>query len=94
MEQMPVGFHFFPTEEELVFYYLQRKVNGEPLPPCVVVDCEIYGEKEPWNIFDHNSKESFYVFTKLKKKGKAGRVERAVGCGTWKGERSEQEDQR
>ncbi|GLT69148.1 hypothetical protein SLA2020_413240 [Shorea laevis] len=85
MQETPLGFRFRPTEEELVFYYLHRKVNGEPLPPNVVTDCEIYCDKEPWQIFDNNSNERFYVFTKLKRRSKA-RIERAVGCGTWKGQ--------
>ncbi|XP_062169170.1 NAC transcription factor 32-like [Alnus glutinosa] len=85
LQETPVGFRFHPTDEELVFYYLERRVNGEPLPPNVVTDCEMYGDKEPWKIFDKDSNERFYVFTKLKRRSR-GRIERAVGCGTWKGQ--------
>lgn len=87
MQGTHVGFRFVPTDEELLFYYLQRKVNGESLPSDVVTDCNIYGGKEPWKIFDKNSNETFYVFSKLRKKSKL-RIERTVGCGTWKGQNS------
>ncbi|MBA0855638.1 hypothetical protein Goshw_016734, partial [Gossypium schwendimanii] len=44
---------------------------------------DIYGEnKEPWNIFDKNSKTPYWVFTKLKKKSRL-RIDRTAGSGCW-----------
>lgn len=44
---------------------------------------DIYGDEEPWKIFNKTLKEYFFVFTKLKKKSKSW-MERVVGCGTLK----------
>jgi hypothetical protein len=80
--QIPVGFRFYPTVEEL-FLFLGMKVNGERLPHSAIGESDIYGDKEPWKIFDKTQKEHFFVFTKLKKKSKS-RIDRIAGCGTWK----------
>ncbi|KAK9030003.1 hypothetical protein V6N11_031441 [Hibiscus sabdariffa] len=52
---------------------------------------EIYGNenKELWNIFRETASKPFYVFTKLKKKGKGRRIDRIAGSGTWKGQRTD-----
>ncbi|KAJ4833865.1 hypothetical protein Tsubulata_035732, partial [Turnera subulata] len=84
--EIPRGFVFSPKEEELLGYYLRRRVNGEPLPGGVIKECDVYGDKNPWEIFREikpNSSSSstddpFYVFTRLKKR------KRTAGCGTWK----------
>jgi hypothetical protein len=84
---VPVGFRFAPDDEELLVDFLQKKVRGEPLPHDWVVEYDIYGDKEPWMIFDKTLKQIFFVFTKLKKKSKS-RMDRVVGSGTWKIERT------
>ncbi|XVF30040.1 hypothetical protein REPUB_Repub16aG0023000 [Reevesia pubescens] len=89
--KIPHGYHFLPTDQELIVHYLLNKVKREALSSDAVIDCEIYGndDKEPWKIFDQTSGEKVYVFTKLKKNGKARRVERRAGLGTWKGQRTD-----
>ncbi|KAL4385912.1 hypothetical protein GQ457_09G015170 [Hibiscus cannabinus] len=44
---------------------------------------------KPWNIFRETACKPFYVFTKLKKKGKGRRIDRIAGSGTWKGQRTD-----
>ncbi|XVF23142.1 hypothetical protein REPUB_Repub13aG0012300 [Reevesia pubescens] len=89
--KIPHGYRFLPTDQELIVHYLLKKVKREASSSDAVIDCEIYGDddKEPWKIFDQTSGEKFYVFTKLKKNGKARRVERRAGLGTWKGQRTD-----
>ncbi|KAK9283154.1 hypothetical protein L1049_011385 [Liquidambar formosana] len=85
----PVGFRFHPSDRELVFHYLYRKVVGKPLP-CehVVTECDLYGEREPWQIYGGSTEKIRYFFTKLKKKTDGGsRIDRTIGSGTWKGQR-------
>ncbi|WRX12483.1 NAC domain - like 10 [Theobroma cacao] len=60
-----------------------------------IKDFDLYGEKEPWEIWDLHggcnlqSDEDLYFFTKLKKKSQNGsRINRSVGTGTWMGEDS------
>ncbi|CAL5353913.1 unnamed protein product [Camellia sinensis] len=83
---IPLGFKFFPSDQELIHYLLQKS-TARPLP-CdnVIKDYDLYGEKEPSTIFDGAEANIHYIFTILKKKTKKGaRVDRTAGTGTWKG---------
>ena len=46
---VPPGFRFHPTEEELVGYYLKRKINALKIDLDVIVDIDLY-KIEPWDI--------------------------------------------
>ena len=46
---VPPGFRFHPTEEELVGYYLRRKINSLKIDLDVIVDIDLY-KMEPWDI--------------------------------------------
>ncbi|KAH7861665.1 hypothetical protein Vadar_029095 [Vaccinium darrowii] len=46
---VPPGFRFHPTEEELVGYYLRRKVNSLKIDLNVIVEIDLY-RMEPWEI--------------------------------------------
>ena len=43
------GFRFHPSDEELVQYYLKRKVCGKAIAFDAIADVDIY-KKEPWNL--------------------------------------------
>lgn len=43
------GFRFHPTDEELVSYYLKRKVLGKPVRFDAIGDADIY-KYEPWDL--------------------------------------------
>lgn len=43
------GFRFHPTDEELVSYYLKRKVLGRPVRFDAIGDADIY-KYEPWDL--------------------------------------------
>ncbi|KAF7151493.1 hypothetical protein RHSIM_Rhsim02G0204300 [Rhododendron simsii] len=44
---VPKGYHFTPTDQELLLKYLEKKCTNEALPCDVVIDREIYGDKAP-----------------------------------------------
>lgn len=46
---VPLGFRFHPTEEELVGYYLKRKIQSLQIDLDVIVDLDLY-RMEPWDI--------------------------------------------
>ncbi|KAL6962020.1 hypothetical protein U1Q18_036976 [Sarracenia purpurea var. burkii] len=46
---VPPGFRFHPTDEELVGYYLRRKVNSLNIDLDVIADIDLY-RMEPWDI--------------------------------------------
>ncbi|KAG8480332.1 hypothetical protein CXB51_024706 [Gossypium anomalum] len=81
--EIPVGFRFLPTKEEILCDYLHPFIKGDSIPSGVMKELDIYGaNREPWNIFDQDSAESLWVITKLKKKSKS-RIERTAGDGCW-----------
>lgn len=43
------GFRFHPTDEELVGYYLKRKIQRKPIPENVVAVVDLY-KWEPWDL--------------------------------------------
>jgi hypothetical protein len=47
--QVPPGFRFHPTEEELLQYYLRKKVSYEKIDLDVIRDVDL-NKLEPWNI--------------------------------------------
>lgn len=46
---VPPGFRFHPTEEELLSYYLKRKINNLKIDLDVIVEIDLY-RMEPWDI--------------------------------------------
>lgn len=46
---VPPGFRFHPTEDELVGYYLKRKINSLKIDLDVIVEIDLY-KMEPWDI--------------------------------------------
>ncbi|KAK4432966.1 NAC domain-containing protein 60 [Sesamum alatum] len=50
---LPPGFHFTPTDEELITFYLSRKAMGLELPWNPLLEKTIYGTKnaDPWDVF-------------------------------------------
>ncbi|KAF5453396.1 hypothetical protein F2P56_028300 [Juglans regia] len=82
------GFRFHPTDEELVRYYLKRKVSSKPFrfDPISVVD--IY-KSEPWDLPSKSKLKSrdleWYFFSALDRKyGSSLRTNRATERGYWK----------
>lgn len=54
--QVPPGFRFHPTEEELLQYYLKKKVGSEKIDLDVIQDVDL-NKLEPWDI-----QGTFFVF--------------------------------
>ena len=46
---VPPGFRFHPTEEELLTYYLAKKVASQPIDLDVIPDVDL-NKLEPWDI--------------------------------------------
>ncbi|GMP48054.1 hypothetical protein CsSME_00015548 [Camellia sinensis var. sinensis] len=86
---VPPGFRFHPTEEELVEYYLKRKINSLKIDLDVIVDIDLY-RIEPWDIQDrcrlgYEEQSEWYFFNHKDKKYPTGtRTNRATAAGFWK----------
>lgn len=51
---VPPGFRFHPTEEELVDYYLRKKVASKKIDLDVIKDVDLY-KIEPWDLQGEHS---------------------------------------
>ncbi|KAH7537063.1 hypothetical protein FEM48_Zijuj03G0052400 [Ziziphus jujuba var. spinosa] len=82
------GFRFHPTDEELVRYYLKRKVSGRPLRFDHISVVDVY-KSEPWDLPGQSKLKTrdleWYFFSVLDKKyGNGSRTNRATEKGYWK----------
>ncbi|GLT54984.1 hypothetical protein SLA2020_281420 [Shorea laevis] len=83
------GFRFHPTDEELVGFYLRRKVEKKPITFEVIKQIDIY-KYDPWDLPKGSSssgvKESeWYFFCKRGRKYRNSiRPNRVTGSGFWK----------
>ncbi|KAL4576807.1 hypothetical protein LXL04_012907 [Taraxacum kok-saghyz] len=82
------GFRFHPTDEELVRYYLRRKICGKPFRFDAISDVDVY-KVEPWDLPGLSRLKSrdleWYFFSVLDKKyGNGSRTNRATDKGYWK----------
>ncbi|KAL0560580.1 hypothetical protein IC582_000989 [Cucumis melo] len=86
---VPPGFRFHPTEEELVGYYLKRKINSQKIDLDVIIDIDLY-KMEPWDIqanckFGYDEQKEWYFFSHKDRKYPTGsRTNRATSAGFWK----------
>lgn len=48
-EMMLPGFRFHPTDEELVGFYLKRKIQEKPIPLQLIKPLDIY-KHDPWDL--------------------------------------------
>eukprot|EP00250_Pteridium_aquilinum_P026714 c33478_g1_i1 orf=1-417(-) len=87
--RVPPGFRFHPTDEELVNYYLQKKVNMEKFDLDVIRDVDL-NKLEPWDLherckIDASQQAEWYFFSHKDKKYPTGtRTNRATAAGFWK----------
>lgn len=46
---LPPGFRFHPTDEELVVHYLKKKITSAPLPVAIIAEVDLY-KFDPWEL--------------------------------------------
>ncbi|XP_047963518.1 NAC domain-containing protein 30-like isoform X1 [Salvia hispanica] len=86
---VPPGFRFHPTEEELVGYYLKRKIDDLKIDLDVIIEVDLYNI-EPWDIHDrckfgYEEQNEWYFFSHKDRKYPTGtRTNRATTAGFWK----------
>ncbi|XP_050387030.1 NAC domain-containing protein 78-like [Argentina anserina] len=87
-QSLAPGFRFHPTDEELVWYYLERKVAGKSFRFDAISVVDIY-KIEPWDLPGKSKLKSrdteWYFFSLLDRKyGNSSRTNRATEKGYWK----------
>ncbi|KAJ0482577.1 putative transcription factor NAM family [Helianthus annuus] len=87
--KVPPGFRFHPTEEELLHYYLRKKVAYEKIDLDVIREIDL-NKLEPWDIQEKcrigsTPQNDWYFFSHKDKKYPTGtRTNRATAAGFWK----------
>ncbi|CAO2827284.1 unnamed protein product [Amaranthus hypochondriacus] len=86
---VPPGFRFHPTDEELVDYYLRKKIAATKIDLDVIKDVDLY-KIEPWDLQElckigSEEQDDWYFFSHKDKKYPSGtRTNRATKAGFWK----------
>ncbi|CAL9223411.1 unnamed protein product [Arabidopsis halleri] len=86
---VPPGFRFHPTDEELVGYYLRKKIASQKIDLDVIRDIDLY-RIEPWDLQEqcrigYEEQNEWYFFSHKDKKYPTGtRTNRATMAGFWK----------
>ncbi|CAI5500183.1 unnamed protein product [Closterium sp. Naga37s-1] len=86
---LPPGFRFHPTDEELLSFYLPRKIGNQPIPLNAIGDIDMYGF-EPWELpgkamVSLNGSDEWFFFASRDRKYLMGtRANRMTSSGYWK----------
>ncbi|TXG54530.1 hypothetical protein EZV62_019786 [Acer yangbiense] len=85
-EVMLPGFRFHPTDEELVGFYLRRKVDKKPISIELIKQIDIY-KYDPWDlpkVSTVGEKEWYFFCIRGRKYRNSIRPNRVTGSGFWK----------
>ncbi|KAL2629303.1 hypothetical protein R1flu_013989 [Riccia fluitans] len=85
---LPPGFRFHPTDEELVDYYLKKRVKNISIEFDVIADVDLY-KCEPWDLpskskLPQGDNEWFFFSPRDRKYPNGSRTNRATEAGYWK----------
>ncbi|KAL7148952.1 hypothetical protein ABFS83_05G007800 [Erythranthe nasuta] len=85
-DQLPPGFRFHPTDEELIVYYLRNQATSNPCPVSVIHEIDIY-KFDPWELpekAEFGEKEWYFFSPRDRKYPNGARPNRAAVSGYWK----------
>ncbi|GMH02337.1 hypothetical protein Nepgr_004176 [Nepenthes gracilis] len=85
-ETLPPGFRFYPSDEELVCHYLQKKIANEEVLKGTLVEVDLHA-CEPWQLPDAaklNTNEWYFFNFRDRKYATGFRTNRATSSGYWK----------
>ncbi|XP_041010742.1 NAC domain-containing protein 2-like [Juglans microcarpa x Juglans regia] len=83
---LPPGFRFHPTDEELIVYYLRNQAMSRPCPVSIIPEVDIY-KFDPWQLPEKAlfGENEWYFFSPRDRKYPNGvRPNRAAVSGYWK----------
>ncbi|XP_064961567.1 NAC transcription factor NAM-B2-like [Musa acuminata AAA Group] len=84
--QLPPGFRFHPTDEELVVHYLKKKAAAAPLPVAIITEVDLY-KFDPWELpgkANFGEQEWYFFSPRDRKYPNGARPNRAATSGYWK----------
>ncbi|KAK7244356.1 hypothetical protein RIF29_39177 [Crotalaria pallida] len=83
---LPPGFRFHPTDEELVIHYLKKKTISAPLPVAIIAEVDLY-KFDPWELpakATFGEQEWYFFSPRDRKYPNGARPNRAATSGYWK----------
>ncbi|KAK4789703.1 hypothetical protein SAY86_017007 [Trapa natans] len=83
---LPPGFRFHPTDEELIVYYLRNQAALRPCPVSIIPEVDIY-KFDPWQLpekAEFGEKEWYFFSPRDRKYPNGQRPNRATVSGYWK----------
>lgn len=83
---LPPGFRFHPTDEELVIHYLKKKAASAPLPVAIIAEVDLY-KFDPWELpakATFGEQEWYFFSPRDRKYPNGARPNRAATSGYWK----------
>ncbi|XP_022755993.1 NAC domain-containing protein 90-like [Durio zibethinus] len=89
--EVAMGFRFFPTEEELVSFYLRNQLEGKRQDMHLVIPVVNIYDVEPWELpqlagecCKGDSEQWFYFTPRQEREAHGGRPNRTTTSGYWK----------
>ncbi|XP_058773220.1 protein FEZ isoform X2 [Vicia villosa] len=86
VDDLMPGFRFHPTDEELVAFYLKRKIQQKSLPIELIKQVDIY-KFDPWDLpklASSGEKEWYFYCPRDRKYRNSSRPNRVTRAGFWK----------
>ncbi|KAK7335621.1 hypothetical protein VNO80_27561 [Phaseolus coccineus] len=91
MADLPPGFRFYPTEEELVAFYLHNQLQGQIHDTSKVIPVIDINGIEPWNLptlagerCRGDTEQWFFFSPRQERETRGGRPNRTTASGYWK----------
>nr|ASK12105.1 NAC domain-containing protein 065 [Setaria italica] len=85
--QLPPGFRFQPTDQEIIVCYLKKKIDAATAVTSIIADVDIY-KFDPWDLPDKAAMfgdgEWFFFSPRDRKYPNGARPNRRAGSGYWK----------
>ncbi|XP_038992783.1 NAC domain-containing protein 90-like [Hibiscus syriacus] len=89
--KLATGFRFFPTEEELVLFYLRNQLDGKTQQMHLVIPVLNIYDVEPWDLPQlagelcrADTEQWFYFTPRQEREARGGRANRTTASGYWK----------
>ncbi|XP_052176594.1 NAC domain-containing protein 87-like [Diospyros lotus] len=86
IKHLPPGFRFHPTDEEIVIYYLVKKVNDSSFTAAAIGEVD-FNHCEPWDLQQKSKmgeKECYFFCRRHRKHPSATRANRITEAGYWR----------
>ncbi|CAN1240123.1 NAC domain-containing protein 2 [Linum grandiflorum] len=87
--ELPPGFRFHPTDDELVKHYLCRKCASQPISVPIIAEIDLY-KHDPWDLpviagmALYGEKEWYFFSPRDRKYPNGSRPNRSAATGYWK----------